>query len=205
MSGVYPGFSASALVKRRATYAHTRINALTESTGRRVRRFPGNTSAVMIEGRVPHPPDRHRDTEVRSSVMWRLIGLLFVVGAILVLQTPIQAQTDTHLPVSMERIRAALKEQPLLRVPALSGDVPTFYVEVRERLPVLQPVDEKPFDPTFGLPSVGELMMGGLEKIRSAVVNYKRGRAERRARQEVEDALVAFCAARGCPTSTVNR
>ncbi len=137
-----------------------------------------------------------------------IIGVpLLIVGAILVLQTPIQAQTDdAHLPVSMERIRAALKEQPpLLRVPAPSGDMPTFYVEVRERLPVLQPVDENPFDPTFGLPSVGELMMGGIEKIRSAVVNYQRGRAERRARKEVEDALAAFCATRGCPTSTTNK
>jgi hypothetical protein len=136
-----------------------------------------------------------------------IIGVpLLIVGAILVLQTPIQAQTDdAHLPVSMERIRGALKEPPPLRVRASSGDMPTFYVEVRERLPVLQPVDEKPFDPTFGLPSVGELMMGGIEKIRSAVVNYQRGRAERRARKEVEDALAAFCATRGCPTSTTNK
>jgi hypothetical protein len=132
---------------------------------------------------------------------------LLIVGAILVLQTPIHAQTDdAHLPVSMERIRAALTEQPpLLRIPAPSGDMPTFYVEVRERLPVLQPVAENQFDPTFGLPSVGELMMDGIEKIRSTMVNYKRGRAERRARKEVEDALAAFCAARGCPTSTTNK
>jgi hypothetical protein len=138
--------------------------------------------------------------------MWRIVAVpLLLVGAILVLQTPSQAQTDdATLPVSLERIRAALKEQPLLRVPALSGE-PTFYVEVRERLPVLQPVEEKPFDPTFGLPSVGELMMDGIEKIQSAVVNYKRGRAEHRARQEVADALAAFCATRGCPTSTTNQ
>lgn len=134
------------------------------------------------------------------------VPLLFV-GAILVLQTPLQGQTDdAHLPVSMERIRAALKEQPpLLQVPAPSGDMPTFHVEVRERLPVLQPVDENPFDPTFGLPSVGELMVDGIEKIRSAAANYKRGRAGRRARKEVEDALAAFCATRGCPTSTTNK
>ena len=133
--------------------------------------------------------------------------LLSIVGAILVLQSPIQAQTDAaHLPVSVERIRAALKEKPpLLRVPPPSGDMPTFHVEVRERLPFLQPVDETPFDPTFGLPSAGELMMDGIGKIRSAVVNHRRGRAERRARKEVEDALAAFCAANGCPTSTNNK
>jgi hypothetical protein len=132
---------------------------------------------------------------------------LLIVGAILVLHTPIQAQTDVApLPVSMERIRAGLKEPPpLLRMPALSGEIPTFRVEVLGGLPLLQPVDEIPFDPTFGLPSVGELLMGGIGKIRTAVVNYKRGRAEQRARKEVEDALAAFCATRGCPTSTNNK
>jgi hypothetical protein len=50
-----------------------------------------------------------------------------------------------------------------------------------------------------------ELLMGGIRKIRSAVVTYKRGRAERRARKEVADALAAFCAARGCPTSTTSK
>jgi hypothetical protein len=136
-----------------------------------------------------------------------IIGVpLLIVGAILVLHTPIQAQTDAApLPVSLERIRVGLKEPPpLLRIPALSGEIPTFRVEVREQ-PLLQPVDEIPFDPTFGLPSVGELLMGGIGKIRTAVVNYKRGRAEQRARKEVEDALTAFCATRGCPTATTNK
>ena len=140
--------------------------------------------------------------------MRRIIGVpLLIVGAILVLHTPIQAQKDeAHLPVSLERIRAALKEPPpVLQVPAPSGDLPTFRAEVREPLPLLQTVDEIPFDPTFGLPSVGELMMGGVGKIRSAAGNYKRSRAERRARQEVAEALAAFCAARGCPTPTTSK
>jgi hypothetical protein len=126
-----------------------------------------------------------------------------VVGALLVLLAPLQAQTaDAPLPVSLERIRAGLKEPPpLLRIPAPSGEMPTFQVEVLGILPLLQPVEEIPFDPTYGLPSVGELLMGGIGKIRSAVVNYKRGRAEHRARKEVEDALAAFCATRGCPVS----
>ena len=131
-----------------------------------------------------------------------------IVGVILVLQTtPIQAQTDVApLPVSIERIRAGLKEPPpLLRIPAAPGEMPTFRLEVRGELPLLQPVDEIPFDPTYGLPSVGELLMGGIGKIRTAVVNYTRGRAEHRARREVEDALAAFCATRGCPTSTTNK
>jgi len=101
----------------------------------------------------------------------------------------------------MQRIRTALKQPPpVLWVPAASGDTPTFRVEVQERLLVLRPIDEKPFDPTLGLPSVGELLMDGIEKIRSTAVHYKRGRAERRARKEVDEALTAFCAARECST-----
>ena len=140
--------------------------------------------------------------------MRRIIGVpLLIAGAILVLQTPVRAQTDeAHLPVSLERIRAALKlPPPVLQVPAPSGDMPTFRAEVQEPLNLLETVDEKPFDPTLGLPSVGELMAGGIGKIRSAAVNYKRSRAERRARQEVAEALAAFCAARGCPVSTTDK
>jgi hypothetical protein len=137
---------------------------------------------------------------------WAIGVPLLIVGEIL-LQTPAQAQSgDAPLPVSIERIRAALKEQlPLLKVPASSDEVPTFQVEVRQRLSVLQPVEEVPFDPTFGLPSAGELMMNGVGKIRSALVNYKRGRAARRARREVEDALAAFCAVHDCATPTAEK
>ena len=138
-----------------------------------------------------------------------IVGVpLVIVAALLVVETPIQAQTTdvAPLPVSIERIREGLKEPPpLMRIPAPSGEIPTFRSEVRGELPLLQPVDEIPFDPTYGLPSVGELLMGGIGKIRTAVVSYKRGRAEHRARKEVEDALAAFCAVRGCPASTTNR
>jgi hypothetical protein len=126
---------------------------------------------------------------------------LLIVGWVFVHQSPILAQADdTHSSGSLNRIRAALNEQPpLLRVPAPDGDTPTFHVDVGELQAVLQPLDERPFDPTFGSPSVGELMMDGIEKTRSTVVNYKRGRAERRAQKQVKDALAAFCATRGCP------
>ena len=130
------------------------------------------------------------------------LALSWTLGTILALQSPIQAQAaDSQLPVSLERIRAGLKQPPpLLQLPALSGDVPTFRIEVRERAFVLQPVDEKPFDPTFGLPSAGELLMSGIENVRSAAVHYKRRRAVRRARKEVDGALAAFCAVRECST-----
>jgi hypothetical protein len=138
---------------------------------------------------------------------WTIAWPFWTVGAVLVLHAPMQAQAgDSHLPVSLERIRAALEEPPpVLRVPARSGEIPTFRVEVGQRLSVLQPVEEEPFDPTWGLPSAGELLMGGIEKIRSAAVGYKRRRAERRARREVREALAAFCAAHECSVRDTHR
>ena len=135
------------------------------------------------------------------------LALSWSLGTILALQTPIQAQAaDSQLPVSMERIRAGLKQPPSrLQVPPSSADIPTFRIEVRARPFVLRPTDEEPFDPTFGLPSVGELMMTGIENIRSAAVNYKRRRAERRARKEVDGALAAFCAVRDCSTPNTGK
>ena len=131
---------------------------------------------------------------------WTTGMALLIVGGVLVLQSSIHAQDGAHSSGSLNRIRAALSEQPpLLRVPAPDSDTPTFHVDVGELQAELQSLDERRFDPTFGLPSVGELMMDGIEKIRSTVVNYKRGRAERRAQKQVRDALAAFCAIRGCP------
>jgi hypothetical protein len=136
---------------------------------------------------------------------WAIVAMSWVVGALLVLPAPIQAQTgDADLPVSLERIRAALRQPPpLLSIPSTSGEVPTFRVEVRQ--PLWGPIEEEPFDPTLGLPSVGELLMGGIEKIRSAAVGYRRRRAERRARKEVDEALSAFCAVRECPVPDTAR
>ena len=135
------------------------------------------------------------------------LALSWSLGGVLALQPPSQAQAaGPQPPVSVERIRAALKEPPpILLVPAPSGDRPTFQVEVQQQLFVLQPIEEKPFDPTFGLPSVGELLMTGIEKVRSAAVNHKRRRAERRARKEVDDALATFCGARECSTPDTSK
>ena len=143
-------------------------------------------------------------------------GAAILIGAILVLHTPVQAQAeadpervglraDAPLPVSLERIRAALKTPPpLVHAPAPSDDPATFRVEVRKLVLDLPPLDEQPFDLTYGLPSAGELLMRGIGKIQSSIVNYRRGRAERRARKEVEDALAAFFAYNSVPRSTTS-
>jgi len=144
---------------------------------------------------------------VQMTFIVASVASLWTVGALVVLQAPIQAQTrDSDLPVSLERIRAALEQPaPVLQVPATASGTPTFRVEVRQPAWDFRPIEEDPFDPTLGLPSAGELLMGGIEKIHSAVVNYKRGRAERRARKEVDEALAAFCAVHACPAPDTNR
>jgi hypothetical protein len=138
---------------------------------------------------------------------WSSVARLLTVGALVVLQASVQAQTsDSDLPVSLDRIRAALKEPPpVLQIPPGPGETPTFRVEVRQPVWDLRPIEEDAFDPTYGLPSAGQLLMGGIEKIRSAAVNYKRRRAERRARREVEEALAAFCAVNECPAPDSRR
>src|ERR1700752_3587038 len=111
----------------------------------------------------------------------------WVVGMIVLLQVPIHGQTsDSPLSVSLDRIRAALEApQPILPAPTLTRPTPTFRGEIRQPGGNWQPSEEHLFDPTFGLPSAGELLMDGIEKIRSSAVNYMRHRAQRRARREV--------------------
>ena len=121
---------------------------------------------------------------------------------LLALPTAAQAQADSSPgPVSLERIRAALAQPPPRLVgPTPSLEVPTFRVEITTQdLWNPAPLDEPAFDLTWGLPSAGELMMGGIGRIGSAVGGYKRKRAKHRARKEVDDALAAFCAVHECP------
>jgi hypothetical protein len=128
----------------------------------------------------------------------RAVAPTVIAAAMLALPARGQAQdAEPRLPVSLTRIRAALQEPPpRLRVPAWTGEVPTFRVEIHQDFFHPQPLEDEPLsDPTLGLPSVGELLIGGLGKIRSAA----RGRAKRRAKQEVADALAAFCAVHPCP------
>jgi hypothetical protein len=126
-----------------------------------------------------------------------------MISAMFVLPVALQAQTGDSQ--SIERIRAALEREPAIRLPDASWrETPMFRIDVRPPNFIMQPIDEKPFDPTFGLPSVGDLLMGGIGKIGSAAVQYKRARTKRRVRKEVDDALAAFCAIHQCPKAAPN-
>ena len=128
-----------------------------------------------------------------------LLALLLSLGTIVLLHSKMQAQAaDNELPVSIDRIRAALNEPQPFQITPLSGDTPTFRVEIRANPFVIKPTEEEPFDYTYGLPSLGQLVMMGIENVRAAAIRYKRRYAERRARKEVEDALAAFCAVHDC-------
>lgn len=128
----------------------------------------------------------------------------FGVAAILAVPTDAQAEAgDQDLAISLDRIRAGLsRPTPILdaAVAPEEGPAPAFRVEVRASPFLEQLPTEKPFDPTYGLPSVAELLMRGIEK----AVDYKRSRAERLAKEEAAAAFAAFCAIRNCspPTSS---
>jgi hypothetical protein len=136
---------------------------------------------------------------------WVRILLIGVAGTFVVSPDAVRAQTaDRYDSASLARIRAALAApQPQVLVPPPSPDVvPTFRVEVNQYFSMTAPTDEPPFDPTWGLPSAGELMMGGIGKVRSAVSGYRKRRAKGKARKEVDDALAEFCAVYTCPAQT---
>jgi hypothetical protein len=130
--------------------------------------------------------------------MWRVsLARWVAIGAVFVLQAALQAQTTaSQLPVSLDHIRAGLAEPaPVLQVPVESGDKPIFRVEVRQANWTLRPVEpEPPVDTTYGLPTVQELLIDGIQKVRA----YKHSRTERRAQKEVADALAALCSVRDC-------
>ena len=136
---------------------------------------------------------------------WTRIVLIGVAGGFVVSPIAARAQTtDSYGPGSLARIRAALEAPPSpLQLPSPSTDaLPTLRVEVNQYFSMAAPTEEEPFDPTFGLPSAGELMIGGIDKLRSAVSGYRKRRAQGKARKEVTDALAEFCAAHPCPATT---
>ena len=135
-----------------------------------------------------------------------LLALLLSLGTIVLLQSKMQAQAaDTELPVSIERIRAALNGPQPLQITPLSGDTPTFRVEIQANAFAIKPFEKEVVDYTYGLPTLGGLAMEGIEYLRATFVRYKRGYAERRARKEVQDALAAFCAVHDCTTLQIRK
>ena len=127
----------------------------------------------------------------------------WMLGGLFVLPAASQAQAaGSSLPVSLARIRAGLEAPPpRLQPPPTTAPaaVATFRVEVSQPFSMTPLVEEGPGDPTMGIPSAAELLMGGIGKIHSAVAGYKRGRAKKKARKEVQDAMTEFCAVNACP------
>lgn len=116
------------------------------------------------------------------------------------------SSSDTRLPVSLDRIRQRLEQPTTLLPPSDSGwdaasypvPTPMFRIDIRQPMWVERPPDDETFDPTMGLPSLGELVVGGLSKIHGATSRYRKRRAERRAREDVSEDLAAFCRLHGC-------
>jgi hypothetical protein len=131
----------------------------------------------------------------------RFVGIGIAAAAVVAPATAHAQATDAYGATSLARIRAALvSPPPRLHVPPPStGVTPMFHVEVTQYFSMRDPFDEPPADPTWGLPSAGELMMGGIGKLQSAVSGYKKRRARGKAKREVSDALGEFCAVNACP------
>jgi hypothetical protein len=123
----------------------------------------------------------------------------WIVSTPLVLPAPLSAQSLEPSPATLKRIRAALERPPSrLDVAASTAGAPTFRVEVNVPFSATRSIEEPPFDPTWGLPTAGELIAGGIGKIGSAVGGYRKHRAQRKARKEVQDAMAAYCAVHTC-------
>jgi hypothetical protein len=133
---------------------------------------------------------------------WNRLGPIVIAAVMLGPHAAAAAPPDDGpSPASLARIRKALEQPTPRRVLAPPSEVPTFRVEVGQPLVDLEPLEEEAFDPTWGLPSAGELLVSGIGKLASAAVDYKHHRAQRRARKEVQDALAAFCAVHACPAA----
>ena len=123
----------------------------------------------------------------------------WLLGGLIALPASSGAQSPDA--ASLARIRAALAHEPRLLAPAPPIEAPTFRVEVEQHIDLTRAVDDPPIDPTMGIPSAAQLLVGGVGKIGSAVAGYKRGRAKRKAAKEVQDALAEFCAVHACPAA----
>lgn len=138
-------------------------------------------------------------------------------GAGLLLMVALQAAADAELPVSLDRIRAALaRPAPTLVTEPADPAAPTFTVHIQERAPdpgIVPALDFKsvPAPPSGLYPQmaghpIAEQPLVSIDVIPLAhTVAHAIGRAwhasaEKAARDEVHRELVAFCAARGCRT-----
>ena len=133
------------------------------------------------------------------------IGLFSLLGA----QTPaVPPQAETTPPVSLTRIRAALKNPGASRLaaPLTRAD---FTVDILEKqrfedlLTLLglgggSPMPTVLFGGAASHPS-SAVDLFSIKDPKAKIVAARRARAERLARDEVRRALVAFCAATECP------
>jgi hypothetical protein len=121
--------------------------------------------------------------------------------------TPADSTPRAELPVSLSRIREALKRpDPRLSAPTVKPD---FKIEVNEEQRFQDLVDLLDFSASPVLPAVWfggsqtqplfNVSVSGIGgSVARSVVKARRARAERLAREEVARALIQFCSTHDC-------
>jgi hypothetical protein len=148
--------------------------------------------------------------------MWAGLGLASLMAAQTATAPPPSQAPSGNLPVSISRIRNALKKPEGLRVrPAPRAD---FKVEINEAQRFRDLLDLLDFGSGPVAPGgwyafqqrqlLGQQQSQPLvsfdagamgQAVGSAIANARRARAERLARDEVQRALIEFCATHECP------
>ena len=147
-----------------------------------------------------------------ATAVFSLAGLVAMPVQDAAAQAPAAEPTRSELPVSLSRIREALKKPDGPRFgPPLAR--PDFKVEVYEAQRFRDLVDLLDFSASPVLPAV---LFGGFagsrtqplfnvslngigESVAKGISNARRARAERLAREEVARALNQFCSTHECP------
>jgi len=146
---------------------------------------------------------------------WAALGLASLMAAQTAAVPPQKAAAASDLPVSISRIREALKKPDVLRIrPMFRADFKVAINEQQRFRDLLDLIDfgSGPVAPggwysyqqqqmlgqktqpliTFDVGAAGQAVGGAIAKAR-------RERAERLAREEVERALIEFCSSHECP------
>ncbi len=121
------------------------------------------------------------------------VAALLVAGAVAapLAQQPASAQ-------SVQRVRAALEQLPPRLTLTVPDRLPDFTVHIQERHP-LQEVFDKPAwatDPVgWQPPGIGFDLLSLFRYVAKSAADAKRGHDERLAREDVQRAIVDYCAA----------
>jgi hypothetical protein len=132
-------------------------------------------------------------TRHRSSRPILRVAAALVAGAV---AAPLAQQPSPAR--SVERVRAALEQPPPRLTFTVTDRLPDFTVHIQERHPLQEVFDTPAWatDPVgWQPPAIGFDLMSVVRYLAKSAADAKRGHDERLAREDVQRAIVDFCAA----------